>query len=282
MVRAVKIFRKFCTNPIARDPRIKLNWYKSAVPGIAWQTELTGNDDVRLYWHKDKWCEELCYKKTRLRREPRTATAFDINFLLAILHIALSKDTNILEFHSLEKIMLACRLYVVTDHNIMALVDSIRLWQLLRVSWVGVTLPPPFESVTRVKQGYNRYIYTIKIHDAWTTRCKERGTVRVHLPLPMQSSPLNIVLWTLGLHSRKELWKNLDINEFVGKVTGKINKYPTMPLSSWLIAKEWYEKLGGTIVWHRTPYQYVFSQRGVPIPVASRTFSIVKRRRPNR
>lgn len=280
MARNLHIFRTFCTNPIARDPRVPIDWKRSVVPGIAWQAQLTGNDKVHLYWHKNSYCKDLIKDKSSKRPEPRAPTALCVNILLGLLYLALEQDTDTLEFSSMIKMTRMTHCYISDHRYRIWITDALRLWQLLRVSWPSVTLPPPIESI-QVTRGVGLRL-KIKFRKEWLTRCRNNGTVRVRLPLPMQSTPLNIILWTLGLPP--QLRKNLNINAFTRKVSGNAYAFNDnrvyMPLSSWIVVREWYEERNGKIIWQRAPYKFGIRHTGAPGLIPSRTFSILHLRRP--
>lgn len=282
-MREVKIFRPFCTDPVARDPRVRIFWKRSPLKGILYQADLTGNEKVKLYWYDNDYCEKLITPTFQVRHEPRVPTALCVNVLLSILQFAQERNTSVLKFNSFIDMGKKLRIRVMLPFYKPATMDAIRLWQLLRISWPYCDMPPPIKSFVALNKAGPRNPITIELNERWLEEIEKtkRTVTTVQLPLPMQGTPLNMILYTLSL-SPRYIGRKLDINEFTLKVSG--NKDATlrvyMPLSSWLIVRRWYEVHGGDIDWRRTPYSYGIKHNGEEGLIPSRTFVITSRKRP--
>lgn len=284
-MREVTIFRPFCHDPVARDPRVRIFWKRSSLSGVKYQADLTGNEKVKLYWHDEEVIGEAYPKKNYTRPEPRAPTAMDVNLLLSLLHLAQEKDTNVLWFRSFRALGRETKTRLIPQHYLRCARDAFRLWQLLGISWPYCNMPPPIKEVRRdqTRRGGPLRPLEVVIHEKWLNEIKrtKRTAVTVQLPLPLQATPLNIILYvhSLGRYEKKDI----DINKFTYTVSG--NKQatkvtPYMPLTSWIVVKRWYEEHGGYIDWKRAPYHYGLDAQGKEGLVPSRTFSITSHRKP--
>lgn len=287
--KRVKIFRHielpvvFCLLPIARDHRIKCKWKYSDLPGIAYEAPLKGAEDkVTLYWVDDSLIKMYTPWPKR-RTEPRAPTAACMNLLLAVLHYAIDNDTNILEFKTLKEFRRKIKLFWCWTNLYYSelFADAMRLWQCLGISWPKVDLPPPFQEIKINRRFINdRAHIKITIHEEWMKFFKERGKVRVRLPLPMTGTSMNMILYCLGLP--KHRWKYISIPEFGYRVSGnrKCITQNLFSLESWIVVQQWFENNGGSIKWERTPYSYGRDHRGFERLIPSDTFSILSIKRP--
>ena len=290
MARDAHVFKQFCLDPAARDPRVRITWQRSYVPGVLYEAELTGNPNVRLYWNANDTVEHLASPTFRIRHEPRCPTALCTNILLGLLHLCQKENTHVLHFRSAIRLLRSVRINSVDHFYFHALADALRMWQLLNIAWHRLDMPPPIKSV---KYGPERVMssraktreITIEFNKRWLKECTKPGSVKVRLPLPMHGTSMNMVLYTLAIHVNNNRRRvNQDINTFTGKVSGNrhaLGTRPYMPLASWPIVKEWYANNNGKIEWRRTPYRTVVLSDGRLGRKPSTTFSITYLRKPS-
>lgn len=249
----VRVFKKLATDPIARDPRVPIVWrVGKAGTGVRYHAVLTGNEDVRLYW---RIVEGVIGEKTRIRQEPRAPTAQCTLILMGLLDKA--QACNPVDYGSLQKInelvLRPCQARLGAYHA--ATFDALRLWQQLAVSWGDLVLPPPIAHIEVLRSKAKYAGYRIRMDEAWVDECLRSKAPKLKLPLPLQATPMNMILktWVEGSAPK------VPINPFFFKVSGNIRcirSFAHIPLESWLVVRRWYTEQGANIDWARYPYTH--------------------------
>lgn len=277
--KRVKLPRIWCTHPIARNPKLQIEWHKSRQEQVRYYCDVPGANARALWLNNPQVPLRTHANWTLAQPEPRLPTGLCSATLTTVLAIAQKHGTDCIEFPSLLDMLRACTVNPTAGnrgpHNFYTngMWHAIRLWQVFAVDWQKAYLPPPFQSVHLGKPTRNgQRAIRITLSGHWLRACGKG--VRVNLPLPMKAFSANIILTTLASGSDR-----VDINEFGYKVSGNklfTRTTPLVPNPTWHIVKRWYEANGGMIDYKPDPPTIANNETTRLTPGRRMTITVIK------